>query len=183
MTYPIFIIFSRRTLPFADVMWPGRGMWLSRDAEPARLTPGAGLIRWPGLQERSIRHLSSMGPGQLCSPHLPRAGKEPANGPAWQKIRGPGEKAFCSPPLRDWQKLACQATLPFSFLSLRGGCFLLLPRPDGRPEGLVVAPLRARLPRLTPLDALAGGGQLRRALPRPRDPASLRMCICSRVWS
>lgn len=83
-------------------------------------------------------------------PGAKRAGKEPTNGLAWQRVRGSGEKkGFVRRPLktgRSWPARPCCLSL-YSLYEQKS--FLFLPRPDGRLAGPVVAPPRARLPRLT----------------------------------
>lgn len=92
-------------------------MQVSQNAKPMRPGLQEGASAGLGLLNVPIQGLSSMGSGQLPSPHLPvprELGKD-------QPMAGPGrgfedleKKGFCSPPPADWQKLACPAILPLA---------------------------------------------------------------------
>lgn len=74
----------------------------------AAWTPG-GSISWPGPPGCAYSGplLNGLWAALIATlPGAKRAGKEPTNGLAWQRVQGPRKKEFCSPPPEDWQKLA-----------------------------------------------------------------------------
>lgn len=83
----------------------------------AKLVPHSpkGASPWPGPIYAPFQGLSSMSAGH--SSLAKRAGKQPTNVWAWQRVRESEEKGVLFSTLEDWQELACWALPPFSPLS------------------------------------------------------------------
>lgn len=137
-------------------------------------TPGGGM-RWPGPPECANSGLLLNGPWAdpiATPPSAKRAGKEPTNGWAWQRVRGPREKrVLFSAPCR-LAEVGCPAMLPFPLVSVQAEKLSLPAKTWWQPGGSRGGPSQG--PALTPLCPLTARWRWAAALP---DNVHLLPCL------